>query len=239
LIRRVSINRLQWEIDCDNQTHRPCLPEGTTRTMKFIPVEVKFSDHFEELVEKIEEGGILFTDILNDYRGSETKISRLKEIEREADVIAYGIYQKLHKTFITPMDREDIYALANKLDTILDLIESSATRMSLFKMKGPNPDIKDLALILNKSIGLVKKVIYAMRQRKKNVRMIQDTCIEINTLENEGDYVLRQATAHLFEREDDAIELVKWKEILERIEEATDMCEDVSNIIEGMILKYG
>ncbi len=207
--------------------------------MKFIPEEIKFSDYFEELMEKIEEGGLLFMEILDDYRGSETKISRMKDIEHEGDAIAHGIHQKLHKTFITPMDREDIYALANKMDTILDLIEASATRMSLFKMKGPNPDIKDLAVVLNKAIALVKKAIFAMRQRKKNVKMILDTCIEINTLENEGDHVLRQSIAHLFEREDDAIELVKWKEILERIEEATDMCEDVSNIIEGMILKYG
>jgi uncharacterized protein Yka (UPF0111/DUF47 family) len=85
----------------------------------------------------------------------------------------------------------------------------------------------------------VTKVIYAMRQRRKNIKMILETCVEINTLENEGDHILRRSMVHLFEHEKDAIELVKWKDIFERIEEATDMCEDVSNIIEGMILKYG
>jgi len=207
--------------------------------VKFLPEEVKFSDHFEKLAEKIQEGGMLFMEILNDYSGSEAKVSKMKEIEHEADDIARGIYEKLHKTFITPMDREDIYALANKMDSILDMIESSTARMHLYGIKETVPEIKELALILNKSLALVTKVVYAMRQRRKNVKMILETCVEINTLENEGDHILRRSMVHLFEHEKDAIELVKWKDIFERIEEATDMCEDVSNIIEGMILKYG
>ena len=207
--------------------------------MKLFPKEVHFSDNFEELADKIQEGGMLFVEILNDYKNSKEKISKLKEIEYEADTITHRIYQDLHKTFITPLDREDIYSLANKMDSIVDMIDESASKMQLYRLKEPLSDHKKLALILNKSITLVNKSIYAMRNRRANINMILETCIEINSLENEADNVLRQSMAQLFEREKDAIELIKCKEILERIEEATDICEDVSNIIEGIILKYG
>jgi predicted phosphate transport protein (TIGR00153 family) len=207
--------------------------------MSLIPKEVQFSDRFEELAEKIQEGGKLFLEILDDPNHSEVKVTRLKAIEHEADNIAHGIYQDLHKTFITPLDREDIFDLANKMDSILDMIESAATKMHLYKIKEPVPQIKELALILNRSVALVNKAVHAMRRRTKNVKLVLDTCIEINSLENEADCILRQSMAHLFEHEKDVIELIKCKEILERIEEATDICEDVSNILEGIILKYG
>ncbi|MFA5181498.1 MAG: DUF47 family protein [Syntrophales bacterium] len=207
--------------------------------MKLFPKEVHFSDNFEELADKIQEGGILFVEILNDYENSKAKILKLKEIEHEADTITHRIYQDLHKTFITPLDREDIYSLANKMDSIVDMVDESASKMQLYRIKEPLPDHKMLALILNKSIALVNKSIYAMRNRRANINMILEMCIEINSLENEADIILRQSMAQLFEEEKDAIELIKCKEILERIEEATDICEDVSNIIEGIILKYG
>ncbi len=207
--------------------------------MSFLPKEVHFSDNFEELADKIQEGGMLFVEILNDYKNSKDKLSKFKVIEHEADMITHRIYQDLHKTFITPLDREDIYSLANKMDSIVDMIDESASKMQLYRLKEPLSDHKKLALILNKSITLVNKSIYAMRNRRKNVNMILEMCIEINSLENEADNVLRQSMAQLFEQEKDAIELIKCKEILERIEETTDICEDVSNIIEGIILKYG
>jgi predicted phosphate transport protein (TIGR00153 family) len=209
--------------------------------MRFIPKEEKFFDHFEDLAIKIEEGGKLFLEILNNFEHSEAKVSTLKDIEHEADTITHRIYEKMHKTFLTPFDREDIYALANKMDSILDMIEASAVRMYLYKVKTPAPEIdeiKELALILNNAIARVKKIVHGLRD-KKNSKMILEACVEINTLENEGDYILRQAMARLFERETDAKELVKWKEIFERIEEAVDVCEDVSNIAEGIVLKHG
>lgn len=207
--------------------------------MKLFPKDVHFSDNFEELADKIQEGGMLFSEILNDYKNSKGRIARLKEIEHEADTITHRIYQDLHKTFITPLDREDIYSLANKMDSIVDMIDESASKMQLYRIKEPLSDHKLLAAILNKSIVLVNKSVYAMRNRRANINMIREFCIEINSLENEADNILRQSMAQLFEREKDAIELIKGKEILERIEETTDLCEDVSNIIEGIILKYG
>jgi uncharacterized protein len=206
--------------------------------MRFIPREEKFFDRFEELADKIEEGGKLFLNILENYDHSEERVARLKEIEHEADNITHAIYQKMHRTFLTPFDREDIYALANKLDSILDMIEASAIRMNLYKIKVPAPELKEQARILNQSIAIIKKIVHALRSMK-NSKMILDACVEINTLENEGDNVLREAMVRLFEREQDTKELIKWKEIFERIEEATDICEDVSNIVEGIVLKHG
>ncbi|MDO8721235.1 MAG: DUF47 family protein [Syntrophales bacterium] len=204
--------------------------------MRFIPKEEKFFDYFEELAEKIEEGGILFLEMVESYEYSEPKIVKLKEIEHEADIITHRTYEKMHKTFLTPLDREDIYALVNKMDSVLDMIEASAARMYLYKIKKPAREIVTQAKILNEAIKRIKKIVTAMRDMK-NAKMILEACVEINTLENEGDYVLRTAMASLFEHEKDVFELIKWKEIFERIEEAMDVCEDVSNIVEGIVLK--
>jgi len=205
--------------------------------MRMIPKEEKFFDLFDELVNKIEEGGELFLDVVEHYEHSEPKIVRLKELEHEADVITHKTYEKMHKTFLTPIDREDIYALVNKMDSILDMIEASAARMYLYKVKVPAKEIIEQAKILNKSIKKVKHIVHSMRNMK-NAKMIIDSCVEINTLENEGDIIMRMTMTRLFEQEKDPIELIKWKEIFERIEEAIDVCEDVSNIVEGIVLKH-
>jgi predicted phosphate transport protein (TIGR00153 family) len=202
-----------------------------------IPKEEKFFDLFYELAAKIEEGGELFLDMVEHYEYSEPKIVKLKELEHEADVITHRTYEKMHKTFLTPIDREDIYALVNKMDSILDMIEASAARMSLYKVKIPAKEIIDQAKILNEAIKKVKYIVHAMKNMK-NAKMIIDACVEINTLENEGDIVMRMTMTRLFEQEKDPIELIKWKEIFERIEEAIDVCEDVANIVEGIVLKH-
>jgi hypothetical protein len=205
--------------------------------MRLFPRDENFFDYFEQLANKIEEGGRLFLTMTENHDYSESKISQLKEIEHEADVITHTTYAKMHKTFLTPLDREDIYALVNKMDSILDMIEATAVRIYLYKVKNPDDEIIKQAKILNESITKVKFVIHALRDMK-NAKTILDACVEINTLENAGDVVLRTIIAELFEKEKDAIELLKWKEIFERIEEAIDVCEDVSNIVEGIVLKH-
>ena len=206
--------------------------------MRFIPREEKFFDLFEELAEKIEEGGKLFLDMLLDYDSFETSLARLKEIEHEADEITHRTYEKMHTTFLTPIDREDIYALVNKMDSILDMTEAAAIRMSLYKIKAPKEELFQQARILNEATAKVKLVVRGLRDMK-NAKMILGACVEINTLENAGDQILRTTMAKLFEHEKDPFELIKWKEIFERFEEALDICEDVSNIVEGIVLKNG
>ncbi len=206
--------------------------------MIFIPKDQKFFDHFEELADAIEKGSRLFLDILNNFEHSEAKLSTLKEIEHEADRITHIVFAKLHKTFITPLDREDIHSLANKMDSILDIVEGAAVRMYLYAMKKPSKELIELALILDNAIGVVKRVVYALRHRK-NSSMIIDACVEIHSIENQGDYLLHQCIARLFQNEKDPFELIKTKEIYELVEEAIDTCEDVTNIVEGIVLKNG
>lgn len=205
--------------------------------MRFFPKEEQFFDLFDELANKIEEGSRFFLEMTENHDFSEAKISKLKELEHEADIITHRTYEKMHKTFLTPLDREDIYALVNKMDSVLDIIEAAAVRIKLYKVKRPADEIIKQAKILVEAVKKIKAMVHALRDMK-NAKMILDACVEINTLENAGDVVLRTIIADLFEREQDAIELMKWKEIFERIEESLDVCEDVSNIAEGIVLKH-
>jgi uncharacterized protein len=205
--------------------------------MRLFPKQENFFDYFEELANKIEEGGQLFLEMTENRDYSEAKVAKLKEIEHEADVITHRTYEKMHKTFLTPIDREDIYALINKMDSIMDVIEATAIRIHLYKVKKPDDEIIKQVKILNEAIKKIKGIIHGLRNMK-NSKMILDGCVEINTLENAGDVVLRTIMANLFENEKDAIELIKWKDIFQLLEEAIDVCEDVSNIVEGIVLKH-
>ena len=205
--------------------------------MRLFPREENFFAYFEELANKIEEGGQLFLEMTEKRDYSEAKVAKLKEIEHEADAITHRTYEKMHKTFLTPIDREDIYALVNKMDSIMDVIEATAIRIHLYKVKKPDDEIIKQAKILNEAIKKIKGIVHGLRNMK-NSKMILDGCVEINTLENAGDVVLRTIMANLFENEKDAIELVKWKDIFQLLEEGIDVCEDVSNIVEGIVLKH-
>jgi len=205
--------------------------------MRLFPKQENFFDYFKELANKIEEGGRLFLEMTETHDYSESKVAKLKEIEHEADIITHRTYEKMHTTFLTPIDREDIYALVNKMDSIMDVIEATAIRIHLYKVKKIDDQIIKQAKILNEAIIKVKEIIHAMRNMK-NSKMILDGCVEINTLENAGDVVLRTIMANLFENEKDAIELIKWKDIFQLLEEGIDVCEDVSNIVEGIVLKH-
>jgi hypothetical protein len=205
--------------------------------MRLFPKEENFFELFEELANKIEEGGQFFLEMTKNRDYSAPKVARLKELEHEADVITHTTYERMHKTFLTPIDREDIYALVNKMDSIMDVIEATAIRIHMYKVKKPDDEIIKQAEILFQAIQKIKGIVHGLRNMK-NSKMILDGCVEINTLENAGDVVLRTIITDLFIKEKDAIELIKWKEIFERIEEAIDVCEDVSNIIEGIVLKH-
>ena len=205
--------------------------------MRLFPKEENFFNFFEELADKIEEGGKFFLEMTKNRDYSAAKVSRLKEIEHEADVITHKTYERMHKTFLTPLDREDIYALVNKMDDILDHIEGVGIRLHMYKVKSPDDEIIKQAEILSQAIKKIKDVVHGLRNMK-NSQMILDGCVEIHTLENAGDVLLRTIITNLFIKEQDAIELLKWKEIFERLEEAIDVCESVSNIVGGIVLKH-
>jgi len=164
--------------------------------MRLFPKEENFFELFDELANKIEEGGKLFLDMAQARDYSDVRVSKLKEIEHEADGITHKTYEKMHKTFLTPIDREDIYALVNKMDSIMDVIEATAVRIHLYKVKRTSDEIIKQAQILNDAIQKLKTIILAMRDMK-NSEMILAGCVEINTLENAGDVTLRTIMANL------------------------------------------
>ena len=166
----------------------------------------------------------------------EELIRTIDKLENKGDEITHQLHLELGKNFITPFDREDIHQLASAIDDVADNIQGAANRMSLYRIDDFNEHIKNLSnLILQSGIELAK----AVKELKdlKNVRHIADSCIRINSLENQADHVFDRAVADLFLYETDAIRLIKYKEILSSLETATDMCEDAANVMESILVK--
>jgi len=207
--------------------------------MALFPRDTNFYDLFEHGVAKVIEGIHLLQEMVNDFTNVPLKAKRIKDVEHEADLITHETIAKLNKTFVTPLDREDIHNFICSLDNILDHVEAAADKLSLYRIVEMRPDIVLLTDILVKAVREVQTAVEQLRHLK-GTETILKYCIEINRLENEGDFVYRSAIAKLFEnREDplDVLDVIKWKEIYESIENAVDSCEDVANVIEAIALK--
>ncbi len=204
----------------------------------FIPREEKFFDMFERAAKNVEVAARLFRNLAEDWNLKDPKIQQIRELEHEGDIVTHEIMDKLNRTFITPIDREDIHALTGKLDDIIDLIQAITDRMFLYNINKTDKELTELARILETSVEEVNKAITGLRDFGRS-RRILDYCIEINRLENEGDHVLKNAIAKLFKESGEPLEVMKWKEIYEVTETAIDKCEDVANIIEGIVVKHG
>jgi predicted phosphate transport protein (TIGR00153 family) len=205
----------------------------------FVPKDKKvFFPLFENASHNVVEmAGILVAAVNSaDAQVREDYYRQIDKLEHRGDEITHQIYLELGKNFITPFDREDIHALATAIDDVADNIQGAANRMSLYQIDDLNQHICKLSeLILQASIDLEK----AIKELKdlKNIRNIADSCIRINSVENQADYVFDRAVAELFLYERDAIRLIKYKEILSALEEATDMCEDAANVMESILVK--
>jgi len=162
---------------------------------------------------------------------------RVKEVESQGDEITHTVIERLHQTFITPIDRGDIHELISRMDDVLDLIESSSERIWLYEIRKMEPDAVALADVLEKAVEEMGAAIRGLRDLKDRPRLLAH-CTEVNRLENEGDALLRRAVAHLFKEGTDPIHVIKWKEIYDYLENAIDRCEDVANVIEGVALEY-
>jgi len=201
-----------------------------------IPKEMVFFDLFEEAAKNAHQGALALLDLLNDFRDVGAKVKRIKDIEHAGDKITHTTIEKLNQTFITPIDREDIHELICRIDDILDLIDTAVARMHLYKIKEPTDDAKALARVLVETTKIITELLPKMRSMKLSSALLQH-CIEIHTKENEGDRIEQHALAALFENGHDPIYIIKWKDIYEELESATDRCEDVANVIEGIVLK--
>lgn len=200
---------------------------------RLLPQERTFFDRFTEMTANIEAGARALLELFEDYRDVEKKVTHIKDLEHRGDEMIHDLMTRLNQTFITPLDREDIHELADKLDDVLDLIDAVATRLVVYRIAAPRPGVADLARTLLKATGEIHAAISHLEKQDR----ILDHCIEINRLEKEGDREVRVAIARLFEQEKNPVEIIKWKELFEVLETAHDKCEDVANVLESVVLK--
>ncbi|OFZ18749.1 MAG: phosphate transport regulator [Bdellovibrionales bacterium GWB1_55_8] len=199
-----------------------------------IPREEKFFVLFRQMTATIVESAVLLKEMMDDFHNPEESRRKIKDLEHRADHITHDVIEKLNKSFITPFDREDIYALASKLDDIIDLIDASAVRFVMYNVEKPTPQAKEMAFLILKGTHAIEKAVAALGEKEVNISQFW---VEANELENEADRVCREAISRLFDEEKDPIQLIKWKEIYETLERATDKVEDAANIIESVVVK--
>jgi uncharacterized protein len=200
-----------------------------------IPRETAFFEMFQKAAHNMIEGSRLLQEMMENFQDPESQARQIKDVEHIGDSITHEIAKKLNQTFITPIDREDIHALASALDDILDLVEAVADQFVVFKVTTPTDSARKLASILYRSSVAVGAGIDRLGKPHADVT---ECCVLVNSLENEADRITRDAISSLFEQEKDPIAVIKWKEIYENFEEGTDRCEDVANILERIALKH-
>ena len=200
---------------------------------KILPHEKSFFEMFNKQAENVHAGAQALVEMLEYFENPEQGAEKLKSYGHIGDDLTHAIVMRLNQTFITPFDREDIHELASAIDDVLDLVEAVATRLVMYRIKQIRPGVVDLAKTVRDASA---QVVAAVRVLEKEDH-IQDTCIEVHRLENQADRQCRDLLATLFDEEKDAIQIIKWKEIIETLEFAADKCEDVANVIEGVTLK--
>jgi len=201
---------------------------------RLLPREDKFFDLFEQQAGHIVSASRVLEEMTLDYTGAKTKAERVKDLEHAGDTLTHEIVRRLNTTFVTPIDREDIYALGSRLDDVLDLIDAVADRLLLYKIDVPTDGCVAMAKIIVKTAEETDRAVRCLRSLSP---FYHKHAVEVNRLENEADRLLRDQLAALFEGTKDAIEVIKWKELYETMESVTDRCEDVVNVIEGIVLK--
>lgn len=201
-----------------------------------FPKQVSFYDDFDKLAEVAIRASMYFQEIVAAGTFNEETVSKMREIEHEGDEITHGIFRKLNQTFITPFDREDIHALANEMDSIIDMFNTMINRMRVYRLSGVNHDLVQFSQVIEKSVRAVAAAVASLRNSKK-LQTALDYCIEVNRLENVGDTMRDTTLGKLFDTSTDPIFIMKWKEIYQDAETVLDVCEDVSNVVESIVIK--
>lgn len=203
---------------------------------RLMPTEGKFFELFNQHAELCVKGAAEMVALMTNFDDLENRVHAIESIEKQADKVTHNAIELLHKTFITPLDRDDIHQLITRMDDILDLLEDGAQTVSLYDIKNPTPEAKRLAELC---LGCTEKVKSAveMLNNMDNSRQILAICADIDRLEADADHVMRAAMSKLFRDEPDVRNLIKYKAFYEILETVTDRCEDVANIIEGIIVE--
>lgn len=204
---------------------------------KLLPKETGFFDLFDKHALTVVESAKVFLSLTADDSQIQSKVDQIKALELQADSITHQCLEALHRTFMTPFERDDIYRLASCMDDVIDEIDATADCLIVYKIKEMTPFVKDLAQVLLASTIEMAAAVKSLRDLG-NSPEIRIHCQNISKLENDADMILRNALGWLFDKEPDTRMIIKWKEIYEHLESATDNCDDVANIIEGVILEY-
>ncbi|HEY6773332.1 MAG TPA: DUF47 domain-containing protein [Oxalicibacterium sp.] len=203
---------------------------------RLLPKDGKFFDLFNEHADYCVKGAKEMVALMTNFDDLEIRVHAIESIEKQADKVTHATLDALHKTFITPLDRDDIHQLISRMDDILDLLEDAAQTISLYDIKAITPEAKRLAELCQACIEKVAAAVKLL-DNMDNSREILGICQEIDRLESDADHVMRAAMSKLFREEPDVRNLIKLKAIYELLETVTDRCEDVSNIIEGIIVE--
>ena len=204
--------------------------------MRLFPKEIDFFEIFDRAALNLTKAATLLVSLMENFSNVETLAKEIYEAEQEGDILTHEIMKKLNKTFITPIDREDLHALASSLDDVVDLIWAAVDRLTVFKITESTKEAIAMSKDLLMTAEVIHKAIHKLKE--KNYPYVQEYCIEINRLENRIDRDFRDALGALFDEVKDPIFIIKWKELYEHLEDASDKCEDVANVLEAIVLKY-
>jgi predicted phosphate transport protein (TIGR00153 family) len=201
---------------------------------RLIPREMRFYDDFVALGEQIQAGAALLEEMLAPDRPLWDKADAIKSVEHACDNLTHEIIQRLHRTFVTPLDREDIHMLASSLDDVIDAIDEAAANVRLYRLDHVRHEARAMAGIIK---ACTDQIVVALRAFERRGG-VAPAAVELNRLENEADRVHQNALQRLFDEETNPITIMKWKEVIDQLEEAADRCEDVANVVEGVVVKH-
>jgi predicted phosphate transport protein (TIGR00153 family) len=204
--------------------------------LSLIPTDRRFFDLLARSAATLVKGGDALADFFEHYTSLEMKAERMRELEHEADFITHEVMAQLHKTFITPIDREDIADLIQRMDDVMDYMEEATTAMRIYRIPWPRPRAVEAARIMPPMTRLIEQAVGLLA--RGDLKAILPLTVEINHLENQADIIFRAAMSELFDEEANPADIIKWREVYSNLEDATDSGEDVANVLEGVVLKY-
>ncbi|MGZ8832574.1 MAG: DUF47 domain-containing protein [Thermoanaerobaculia bacterium] len=202
---------------------------------RLIPREEKFYENFISMADQVKVGALLLAELFASERPDADKARQIKEVEHKCDFLTHEIIQRLNKTFVTPIDREDIHSLAQSIDDVMDAIDMAAGLVPLYRIDHVRFGARELTQLIIEQIDVLRRALVALERRSG----VLEQTDEIHRLETKADKVYKESIGRLFDEERDPIAVIKWKEILSLLEQATDRGDDVGNLLENVVVKHG